>query len=454
MSSRFSILDSRFRAAALAVVVCLAAAPAAAQRPRPDRPYRGLFGGNGADPTSNQQFDLNVSLFGAYDDNVLAGRSTSDLDPRFQKSGGYGGSTVSLDYTRKAGRASVDFSGGTSYRYYPSIKELNGFNTFASVGLTVKLTPKTDFSASESVSYSPFYSIGGFPGLSTAAPGDVAPIVPDYPLLEDSALFAASSASIAHRLTARSSLSADYVFSYVDYRNRNQPFRNWGAGGQFSYRLSSRATAHLGYHYRRGTYGLYVGHRPIEGHDVDGGVDYQRQLSFSRRTTFGFSTGSSIYRSFAPPGTSAVVPVTDWQYQTHYMVTGNAHLNRQIGRSWNARLDYRRGLQFVQGFPDPFFSDTVSASAGGYLGTRSMLTFNAAYSTGDVGIAIGGRGYNTYTGVASYQFGLTRWLALFADYNYYHYVFDPTVPLPAGMSRGLDRRSVRGGLNLWVPLLR
>ena len=44
-------------------------------------------GGNGADPNSTQQLDLNVSLLGAYDDNVLADRSQAGLDPRFQKNG-------------------------------------------------------------------------------------------------------------------------------------------------------------------------------------------------------------------------------------------------------------------------------------------------------------------------------------------------------------------------------
>ena len=56
--------------------------------------------------------------------------------------------------------------------------------------------------------------------------------------------------------------------------------------------------------------------------------------------------------------------------------------------------------------------------------------------------------------MAGYQFALNKFVALSADYNYYHYVFDPTVVLPAGVGRGLNRQSVRVGLNLWLPLLR
>ncbi len=442
-------LIARAAVAVLALVVC--AAPASAQRARPDRPYRGLFGGNGANPNSAQQLDLNFSLFGAYDDDVMADRGQSSLDSRFQKSGNYEVGTISLDYSRRAGRATFDFTGGTTYRYYPSIKQMDGANSFVSVGLTVKLSPQTDFRATESASYSPFYSLGAIPGPITPPPGEVAPIGSDYPLLSNSALSLYSSASLEHRLTPRSSLSADYSLNYVDSRYSAQTFRNWGAGGRYSYRVTSTLGVHLGYHYHRALSALYYANRPIDGHDIDVGIDYSRALSFSRKTTVGFTTGTSIYRSFTPNG---ALTSTDWLYKTHYLVTGSAYLNRQMGRSWTGRLSYERGLQFVQGLGNPFFADSVSASVGGFAGSRSHLTFSAAYTNGQVGIAMTGQGYGSYLGVTDYQFALSRFVALSASYSYYHYLFDPTVPLPTGMNRGMNRQSVRVGLNLWVPLLR
>jgi hypothetical protein len=82
------------------------------------------------------------------------------------------------------------------------------------------------------------------------------------------------------------------------------------------------------------------------------------------------------------------------------------------------------------------------------------VNLSAAYSNGQAGIATSNQGYSTYSGVAGYQLAVGRFTALFAEYHYYHYIFDPTVVLPVGMNRGLDRQSVRLGLNLWVPLLR
>jgi hypothetical protein len=135
------------------------------------------------------------------------------------------------------------------------------------------------------------------------------------------------------------------------------------------------------------------------------------------------------------------------------MVTGNAYLNRQVGRSWDARLEYRRGMQFVEGFPDPFFSDTVSTTLEGFAGPRTRLSFGATYTSGDVGV-LTDRSYDTYNANAHAQLAATRWLAFYADYFFYHYKFAPGVVLPFGIGRGLDRNGVRVGVNLWAPLLR
>ncbi len=202
-----------------------------AQRPRPDRPYRGLFGGNGANPASTQQLDVNLSLFGAYDDNVLATTPQGTPDPRFQQSGGYGSGTISLDYTKRAGRATFDFSGGTGYRYYRTAEELNGFNSFLSIGMSAQLTSKTDLRLSATGNYTPYYSFTPVAGIRPPAPGDIVPNNPDNPLAEERTFNVSSSASVTQRLTPRSSLSADYNINYTDYSNRDLPYQNWAAGG-------------------------------------------------------------------------------------------------------------------------------------------------------------------------------------------------------------------------------
>lgn len=435
------MLDRRFRMCAgatlLALVAC--AAPAHAQRPRPDRPYRGLFGGNGGDPNSTQQLDLNISLFAAYDQNILADTGQIGIDPRFQKSGNFDNGTISLDYTRRAGHATIDFTGGTSYRYYPSSGQMNGATSFVSGGFTAKLSPLTDFRATESASYLPFYSLGAVPGLTTGTPGDVAPIITDYPLVQDSAISVSSSASLARRVSPRSSFTADYLAQFTRYRASDRAYDTWQAGGGYSHKLNSRASMRLGYHYRRLGYTAFGLSQPAQSHDIDLGMDFTRPLSPSRTMKYGFAVGTSIYRSYA---------------LTHYLVTADGYVDRQISRSWSAGLSYDRGVQYVAGFPSPFFSDSFTARLDGFISSRSRVNLSAVYSSGQAGISTSNQGYSTYSGVAGYQLAVGRFIALFAEYHYYHYIFDPTVVLPVGVNRGLDRQSVHLGLNLWVPLLR
>lgn len=442
---------TRARILALTAVVCLCAPSAFAQRPRPERPYRGLFGGNGANPNSSQQLDVSVSLFGSYDDNVLATTPQGGAaDPRFQQSGGYGSGSISLDYTKKAGAATFDFSGGTSYRYYRSLEELNGFNSFASIGLSAKLTAKTDLRLTESAAYSPYYSFSPLPGARPPSAGDIVPINPDNPLAEEPAVSLVSAASITQRLTPRSSLSGDYSLNYTDYSNRDLPYRNWSAGGGYSYRWSSRADLRASYHYRRGVSGLYYQNEAIDTQDIQAGVNYTKRLSATRTMTFGVMIGPSIYRSYVPVAGSD----TDRQKMTRYPVIGSASLSTQIARSWAVGIGYSRGVQYTQGFADPFFADNVSGSVSGFLNDRSRLSFGAGYNTGSVGYGIAGRGYDTATATANYQFAVTRWSALFVNYGYYRYLFDQRVALPLALSQGQHRNSVSVGMNFWAPLLR
>ncbi len=124
-----------------------------------------------------------------------------------------------------------------------------------------------------------------------------------------------------------------------------------------------------------------------------------------------------------------------YQKVTRYPVVGSAFLARQIARSWSLGVNYSRGIQYTQGFTDPFFSNIVTGSVTGFVAERAQLTFSAGYNNGSVGVTGSGRRYDTATATASYQFALTRWAALFASYGYYHYLFDQSVTLPAALPR-------------------
>jgi hypothetical protein len=428
------------------------------QQPQPGQgaaPYRGLFLGNEGAPERGQRLQLNVSLYGGYDDNVLAdtgGQLTPD--PRFQRTTNYGGGNVTLQYTKNGRRNSVDMGAGTGYRYYPALGALTGYSHWGSIGFALRPSTRTDLRTTASVSYSPYFGFGGIQGLGADATGQAVEPVSDFLQTSRAVVSLAATTNLVHRLSRRMSFVADFSIQNTSFPSETGgAYRNLGGGGGVRYTLSRHATLRLGYHYRRGTFPNYGPDRPIEVHDIDAGVDYSRALSLSRRTTFGFSTGSSLYRAYLGGTSSAAFDPE--LYRMHYLVTGSAYLNRQLGRTWNARLDYRRGLQMIEGFTQPFMSDAVQGTLGGYLGRRVTVGFSGQYSNGDVGErSLTGRSYSTTAANFNVQVALSRTAALYADALYYRYQFDRSVTLPDGLNRGLDRRSIRGGLTLSLPLIR
>jgi hypothetical protein len=419
----------------------VAETPAFAQRTRGDRLYRGLFGSSGGSSTG-AQVDLSGNLSWAYDDNVLAD-SGGETDPRFQKSGAYESVSLALDVSQGDSRGNVDFSGGGSYRYYPSIKQMTGTDFWASIGTSAKLSSRDSIRMSAVGSYTPYYAFDPYSSQTTEA-GDVLLPSSQQSLLGRAAIRTSVSTAYDHQFTKRATLAFDGSIGLTDFRNESTRFKDYAVGGKFSYRLSTRMSAKLGYRYRRGTYSLFPGAQPIEGHDLDVGIDYNRALSVSRKTTVSFSTGSSAFRSYGLNGTG---------YGMHYGVVGHVTLNREIGRSWSAHANYDRGLQFVPGLYDAFFTDSVALGVGGFAGRRIRLNASGNYAVGAYGPA-GGRNYATYSGNVTAQVAVWRFAALTTRYFYYHYKFDGTVALPTGVRQGVDRQGVSAGLDLWLPLFR
>jgi opacity protein-like surface antigen len=90
----------------------------------------------------------------------------------------------------------------------------------------------------------------------------------------------------------------------------------------------------------------------------------------------------------------------------------------------------------------------------GLVGSRVELSGSGGYSSGSIGLGAQAEGLDSFTGTVGVRVGLVRYLALDAEYAYYHYLFDEGSLLPPGVSRGLNRNGIRAGVTVWVPLLR
>jgi hypothetical protein len=273
-----------------------------------------------------------------------------------------------------------------------------------------------------------------FPGLIDSPLGQVTPPSLDYSLTSSALRSYDANSTLTYGLTRRSSLAAEYGYGearFGDEEASRLKRKRWA--GRYTYGFTRYASLRLGYGVEDAEYNR--GQR-FRRRVIDVGIDYARPLSFSRRTTFKFGGGTATL---------------DDGESTFTTITGHANLNHVLSRRWNLNAAYNRGVGFIDGFVDPFVSDSAAVSAVGGFGRRVQLSASAAYSNGDVGFrTTRSRSYETYTGTARMQVTLMRNLAAFGEYVYYHYRFDPLVVLPLNAPRALNRRGVRGGLGYTV----
>ena len=410
------------------------------------RPYRGLFGA--PDDPSKQALTLSGSAFAAYDDDVLSDGGSAN--PSFSNSGRgkYGGVSAGLEYSRPGRRASVGLTGDVGVnRYVAQDRTTTMYRTGGDVAL--RLTPRTTLSAGGSLAYAPTYRLGLFisPTSLTGSLDPFATVVPDYDLFSLEAYRTAASLRLSQSIGRRSSLDGWYSIMRVNYVDEPLDYGSMGAGGRFTHRLTRNLGLRLGYSYDTAKYEARQSLRPQRVHNIDAGVDYGRALSVSRRTKFSFSTGSAVLVRETPVSST---PTTN---EVNYRIIGGADLTHEMGRTWTAQLAYRRGIDFREGFYDPFLTDGVSARLGGLFSPRLRFSSSVDYSFGSVGVGTS-TGFNSYSANAGLEVGLTRALALYGRYVYYAYDFDGQVALDPRFSRTLNRQGVRVGLSASIPLVR
>lgn len=407
--------------------------------PRPERPDRGLF--KSGLENSGDRLEVSGSAGAGWDNNILL-----DLpgvsDPRAargEKGTIYTGSGT-LSYAKVRSKGVFSASVASSTRYYPgqTIDHIVGHS--GNVAGEYAFSDRTVFAASQGVSYQPFTFSSLFPG-SFDPTQQLEPV--QGPLLELAAnkkqyLQYVSAARLTHQMTRRTSLVTGYHFDQSDTAYGNGKFTNQGGNAALRFATSKNLALRVGYGYQEGRYA--GASTPIRYHNIDAGIDYNRALSFSRRTTVSFGTGSTA--------------ISDGN-STHFQVTGDAQLNHEIGRTWLATISYDRSFQFVSALVQPIFYDAASAGIGGLLNRRVRLQATARAMVGTMGIETirgGNNDFDSYQGLGTMSIALTRHLDVGVNYTAYRYRFDSAVLLPVGVARNVNRQSVSVYVDLWAPL--
>jgi len=415
------------RRLACAALICGAAASATAQttgttdavpstRRTPAQPPQTLIAG--------------VSVFAGSND--AAQESASGINV-----GTHADADTTLAYTRRAGRASFGLSGQSVLRHshaeFTPMRQQGGIE-YAFNGA------RQQFHASQSLGYTPYFQFGGVTQLSFVPISDSAKSFGDLANTTQDAITATTDVDWTRTLSERVSLSANYNRRGTTFDQSELDMITQSAGASLSRKITRFASLRTGYTYRIGDTGSAGATEPLRQHDVDLGVDYSRPVSASGRTTVSFGSGTSV------------TPQDDG---FEYRLTGDAALNRLIGRTWNARVGVNRSVQLLEGFAEPVLANIVNLGLGGTLHRRVSVLSWGSMSTGTVGLtAVEGNGYTNWSAGAGLSVTVGRRASIEAQYFIAGDEFENGVVLPPGLSHERrQRQGLRAGFSLRGPLV-
>jgi hypothetical protein len=293
--------------------------------------------------------------------------------------------------------------------------------------------------AFQAAMYQPWGSLIVSPAVTDPTFGQVVSPARLVPVVNGSYTTYGSGGSIGQQLSRRANVSATYRYEIAKLSSLDGDYRHREAALRYTHGITRNLSWRAGYSRSDvRSVGLSTLYRQ---HFIDAGFDYNRYLSGSRRTRAGFSSG--------------VVAVDDRQ-STHYMVTGSASLNREIGRTWNAVAVYTRNVAFFETLRAPYYYDGVTLGIGGLISRRMGMHSSVGATYGDVGAITSQRVPNkfaTATGSAGLMYAFTRYLAVSADYFIYAYSADDVSQFWYGLPPRLVRHGATVSLRAWAPLI-
>jgi hypothetical protein len=421
--------------ALIVVVSALATASSADAQWRSERPYRGLFAGGIGE--TEQLLTATGSLGTGWDSNLAAdaiGRNVPVSDVNREFRGSVSTASAALSYSLNRTAVAFGATAGTTTRFYPSISNQFVRRDYGSIGAAAILG--AGFSAQAGALYQPYNLRSMMPTFFEPRLGDPAIVDEDFPASLEHYFGYSAGAGYTRNLTRRQMFSASY-----DYRARQRggfahTFGRHAAKADLTHLLSRDLSLRFGYVYTAGRYG---DDRRFGTHSIDVGVDYNRALSVSRRTTLSFGTGSNAMRRSRNDA-------------LQFRLNGNVRLNHEIGRTWLANLTYFRGLQFIETWPEPVYSDSAVAGVGGLVNSRVQVQLAARWLRGRSYFEADRDRLESYGGNAVVTVAITRFINSGVAYAYYHHQFQNLIAPVPGFPGELDRQSARAFVSMWVPL--
>jgi hypothetical protein len=407
------------------------AAQPASDAAQPRRRTNAVF--QGAETARHDTLALNSSLNAGYDDAVRGGAGQGDT---FESSPGgwFTGLDLDLTYAPLArGRASFDFHGASSTRYYTAQSQLAAASQSVGAGTQVRLSRTTTFQARGGAAYTPYFDFTTLPEMEQPDPVQVPVRVRDNTLATRRVLTYDGGADVTHAPSDRTSMTLRYAARRTELLDEARNSFDTTISGAFSRRLGRRLSTHVTYSHRDGENLVEDVQEPIRVDDLEVGLDRQWARSPTRRTMVSFLVGPSVIR----------------QHNERFVrAFGGASLAHGFARSWNVRALYRRGITFVEGNAQPFLSQTATVGLSGLLTRHLDTTLSAGAVLGDIGFEGTPTAYDTFSGTAQARYAINRSFAMYGEYVYNYSKYSSGANGP-----GINRSGFRAGLTAYWPIV-
>ncbi|HLG59252.1 MAG TPA: hypothetical protein VI485_28190 [Vicinamibacterales bacterium] len=421
-----------------------------AQSAMPPRATQGLFGGVQPQADAPKRLDFTLSVIEGYDSDVPRNLQ-SRLDRNSLQSGGF--STMlnaSAGYAWRGSRGQLGANLSSMVRHYAEVGETRSLGHAAGLGLTLRLPARVTLLVNQATAYSPTYLSGLFPSGAEVEPGTPGSTAPDYSVSDFESYTHTTTMTLKHDISSRSFVTGTGTFLYTDRLRNTDLWKDTNAyayQGRYTHRAGRNSVLMGQYRYRSGKYG-YTNEGTTTEIALNAGAEFIRPLSATRTAFARFNVGVSG-ADIPPQGVLGAGVL-----RRRYLGVADLAVGRQFGRTWQARADLRRGIEYLADLPTPVFADSLSAGVEGLLNRRVDLSLFAGYSSGESLLNSSSMKFDTYTGNVRLRYALSRSLAAYIEYLYYYYDFRGSTQLRAGVPSGLERSGVRAGLTLWVPALR
>jgi hypothetical protein len=403
-----------------------AAMPADARAQRITGPFAGLFGADKGEHT--QALDVRAGLGTTYDTgdgpDGLIGPNPA---PRLSQS-----IITALSYERHGDRGEFLVGGGTTLRQYADTQSRFAASHQVGSTLNTHLTSKVTLAASGGFNSAPFFLVtpfAGSDGIAAALATDEYGVVPEKNRTLDGTV------TVTDQYAKASNFGASLGWRTTRFPAETQgDVDMWSAKGTFVHRFTRSLSFESAFGREEARYKL-TSLPPMVNDIVDVGLDYGSEVPLARRTSFSFAVRPSMLRRVG---------------STNFRLNGSAQAIRGFGRTWSSSLAYTRSTEFVAGITAPLFWDSLTASINGLIATRVEWWAKMSAAHGEEGSGLRGA-ITEYTGSSRLTIAITRRIAAYGQFTYYHHEIPPG--LAAFELRSLiARQRVSAGISLWLPL--